>query len=79
MLGSTPVIKVSSAKSLGVTVDDNLDWGSHIRYIIKKDSSGIGAVKRVRHLIPQVTLHPIYRALLLPQFDYCNTLFFNGS
>ena len=74
-----PVIKVSGAKSLEVSVDDNLDWGSHIRYIIKKVSSGIGAMKRVRHLIPQVTLHPIYRALMLPQFDYCNTFFFNGS
>lgn len=49
-----PVIKVSivTAKSLGVTVDDNLDWGSHIRNIIKKVSSGIGAMKGVRHLIP---------------------------
>ena len=71
-----PVIKVSTAKSLGVTVDDNLDWGSHIRNIIKKVSSGIGAMKGVRHLIPQATLHLIYRALLLPQFNYCTTDFF---
>ena len=71
-----PVIKVSSAKLLGVTVDDNLDWGSHIRNIIKKVSSGIGAMKGVRHLIPQATLHLIYRALLLPQFNYYLLLIF---
>ena len=34
-----PVIIVSTAKSLGVTVDDNPDWGSHIRNTIKKVSS----------------------------------------
>ena len=46
------VTKVSIAKSLGVTIDDNLDWGSHIENIIKKVSSGIGAIK------PQGTLFP---------------------
>ena len=46
------VTKVSTAKSLRVIVDDNLDWGSHVENIIKKVSSGIGAIKRVRHLIP---------------------------
>ena len=40
-----PVIKISTGKSLGVTIDDYLDWGSHIENIIKKVSSGIGAIK----------------------------------
>ena len=72
-----PVINwVSTAKSLGVTVDDNLDWGSYIRNIIKKVCSGIEAIKRVRHPIPQATLHLIFRALLLPQFNYCTNDFF---
>ena len=73
-----PVIKVSTAKSVGVTVDDNPDWGSHIRNTIKKLGllSVIGAIKRVRHLIPQATLHLIFRALLLPQFNYCTNDFF---
>ena len=68
------VTKVSIAKSLGVTIDDNLDWGSHIENIIKKVSSIIGAIKRVRHLILQATLHLTYRALILPHFNYCNTV-----
>ena len=41
------VTQVATAKSLGVTIDDNLDWGSHMEKIIKKVSSGIGAIKRV--------------------------------
>ena len=45
------VTQVASAKSLGVNIDDNLDCGSHIANIIKKVSSGIGAIKQVRHLV----------------------------
>ena len=75
-----PVTKVSIAKSLGVTIDDNLGWGGDIENIIKNVSSGIGATKWVRHqphLIPQVTLHLIYAALILPHFNYCNTVWGN--
>ena len=42
--------------------------------IIKKVSSGIGAIKRVRHLVPQATLQLIYQALIHPHFNYCNTV-----
>ena len=66
--------QVATAKSLGVTIDDNLDWGSHMEKIIKKVSSGIGAIKRVRHLVPQATLQLIYQALIHPHFNYCNTV-----
>ena len=64
------VTQVATAKSLGVTIDDNLDWGSHMEKIIKKVSSGIGAIKRVRHLVPQTTLQLIYQALIHPHFNY---------
>ena len=68
------VTQVATAKSLGVTIDDNLDWGSHMEKIIKKESSGIGAIKRVRHLVPQATLQLIYQALIHPHFNYFNTV-----
>ena len=68
------VTQVATAKSLGVTIDDNLDWGSHMEKVIKKVSSGIGAIKRVRYLIPQATLQLIYQALIHPHFNYCNTV-----
>ena len=29
---------------------------------------------RVRHLVPQATLHLIYQALIQPHFDYCSTV-----
>ena len=57
-------------KSLGVTIDDKLDWHSHKEKLTKKIASGIGPLKRIRHLIPASTLHLIYQALVKPHFDY---------
>ena len=71
------VTQVATAKSLWVTIDNNRDWGSHMEKIIKKVSSGIGAIKRVRHLVPQATLQLIYQALIHPHFNYCNTVWGN--
>ena len=71
------VTQVATAKFLGVNIDHNLDCGSHIAKIIKKVSSDTGAIKRVRHLVPQATLHLIYQALTHPHFNYCNTVWGN--
>ena len=39
------VSQVTTAKSLGVTIDDRLDWSGHIEKVTKKVASGIGAIK----------------------------------
>ena len=47
------VSQVTTAKSFGVTIDDRLDWNGHIEKVTKKVASGIGAIKRIGHLVPQ--------------------------
>ena len=69
------VSQVTTAKSLGVTIDDRLDWSGHIEKVTKKVASGIGAIKRIRHLVPQGP--SIYQALIQPHFDYCNIVWGN--
>ena len=71
------VSRVTTAKSLGVTFDDRLDWSGHIEKVTKKVASGIGVIKRIRHLVPQATLQLIYQALIQPHFDYCNIVWGN--
>ena len=74
----SPTLAINhTAKSVGVTIDDNLDRGSHMEKIIKKVSSSIGATKRVRYLVPQATLQLIYQALIHPHVNYCNTVWGN--
>ena len=71
------VSQVTTANSHGVTIDDKLDWSGHIEKVTKKVASGIGALKRIRHLIPRAILHLIYQALIQPHFDYCNIVWGN--
>ena len=42
------VEQVASAKSLGVYIDQTLNWECHIENISKKIASAIGAIKRIR-------------------------------
>ncbi|XP_020910275.1 uncharacterized protein LOC110248115 [Exaiptasia diaphana] len=76
-LFSLSIDQVTSTKSLGVYIDSNLTWSDHIDKLTKKIASGIGAIKRVRHLVPQLTLQKIYHALVQPHFDYCNVVWGN--
>ena len=65
-MNNTQVSQVTATKSLGVIIDDKLDWHSHIEKLTKKIASGIGALKRIRHLNPASTLHLVYQALVKP-------------
>ena len=76
-INGSPIEHVTTAKSLGVLIDDNLTWRSHIDKLTKKIASGIGAIKRIRRLVPYGTLHSIYQALVQPHFNYCNIVWGN--
>ena len=39
---------------------------------VKKVSAGIGAIKRIRSLVPGQTLLKMYDALVAPYFHYCS-------
>ena len=64
--------RVDHTKSLGLTIDAQLSWSKHVDEISKKVSSAIGALKRVRPIIPTDVAVQIYNALILPHFDYCS-------
>ena len=74
-----PIKQVSTSKSLGVHIDENLSWESHINEISKKIASGISAIKRIRYFLPFEILLNVYSSLVQPHFDYCNVVWGNCS
>ena len=68
-INGAPIGQVTTTKSLGVLINDKLNWSSHIDKLTKRIASGTGALKGERHLVPQATLHFIYRALIQPHSD----------
>lgn len=70
LMNGTRVKQVATTKSPGIPIDDKFSWNCHSEKLTKKIASRIGAMKRVRHLVPPTTLHLIYQALIQPLFDY---------
>ena len=74
-INQVPVEQVSSTKSLGVHIDQNLNWDFHIKEISKKIASGISAIKHIRNLFPREILLAIsYNSLIQPHFNYCSVV-----
>ena len=64
--------RATNYRYLGIEVDEALGWQSHVVVVCKKVSAGIGAIKRIRSLVPRQTLLKMYDALVAPYFDYCS-------
>ena len=63
---------MKETKTLGVIVDDQLNWQTHLDSIVTKVSKGIGMIRRMKAFVPQMTLISVYNAIILPHFDYCS-------
>jgi len=71
---NTKIKRVDHTKSLGLIIDDRLSWSKHIHEICKKIASAIGALKRLRPFVTQAVAILVYKALILPHFDYCSAV-----
>ena len=74
-VNNTPLERVIKHKSLGVQIDESLNWRPHINIISKKISAGLAILNRVSHFIPFDTRANMYNALVMPYFNYCQTNF----
>ena len=59
-------------KFLGVIIDKNLTWKSHIQYICGKVARGIGIIIKARKWLNQDSLLGLYYSFIYPYFIYCN-------
>ena len=64
--------EVKEIKFLGVILDNDLKWDSHIEYISKKISKSVSILKMLKFSFPNNVLKNIYFSLIYPYFTYCN-------
>ena len=69
-INNTSLEQVNVFKFLGVHVDSNLSWNTHITYIANKLSRVNGILCRLKHSLPTNILKTIYCALFLPHLYY---------
>ena len=63
--------KVDNFNFLGLVINKNLKWNSHVSYIASKISHSIGLFMILRHTLPTDILVLLYNSLILPHMTYC--------
>ena len=69
---NTAIERVNDIKFLGVDIDSELTWKSHIYRIQSKIASVVGVLCKIRHKITTSAALLIYDALIASHLYYCN-------
>jgi hypothetical protein len=64
MIDDQLIPRVHSISSLGVKLDETLNWDEHIEMVCKKVGAGIGILKRIKPHVPANTNSPKGRAVI---------------
>ena len=67
------VSRVSAAKYLGVHIDDKLNWQLHLSHVLTKIKQGLGALRKIKHVISPFDLTSLYYAFIQSHLQYCVT------
>ena len=63
---------VQSAKYLGITITENMDWGHHISDISSKATKILGFLRRNLAFAPRSTKEVAYKTLVRPKLGVCS-------
>ena len=61
---------VQSAKYLGITITDNMDWDQHVSEISSKATKTLGFLRRNLAFAPRSTKEVAYKTLVRPKLEY---------
>ena len=69
-IDETKLLKVCSTKFLGIIIDEDLNWGPHIKHLKKKLRSITGAICRIRKSMPPDLYLKVYTSLVESHLTY---------
>ena len=70
-MGGTDLTETTEEKDLGVLVDDKLDFGGHIKTIVKKANQRLGLIKKGFDCLDKEMFMNLYPVLVRPLLEYC--------
>ena len=73
-LNDSEIKRVTKTKSLGVMVDEGLNWDDQFSKVKGKISGGLKSLKKLRNLISQSQLDHVYRTLIKCHLRYANVI-----
>ena len=75
--GDRTLSNVTEHKHLGVILQNNCKWESHINFIISKARLQVACLRSFKYKLSRKTLEIMYKAFILPHFDYADTVWDN--
>ena len=69
-INNSEIAKTESIKFLGVLLDENLSWKTHIKYIENKISKNIGILLKVRPFLNKKSLLSLYYSYIHSYINY---------
>ena len=59
-VGNLKINRVETTKSLGLMIDESLNWSAHVDHIFKNVASGLAILRKVREILDFDTLMIIF-------------------
>ena len=69
-ISNTPLKHVKDFNFLGLTLNENLNWTSHVSKIASRIASKIGILIQLKHVLPQHISLLFYNTIILPHINY---------
>ena len=66
-------------KYLRVILDVSLTFDEHIDHLVENASKKVSVIHRVDECLGRSTVLTRYKSLILPHFDYCDTIYMTSS
>ena len=77
LFGDQTLANITEHKHLGVILQNNCKWESHINFIISKARLQVACLRSFKYKLSRKTLEIMYKAFILPHFDYADTVWDN--
>ena len=71
---NTIIIPTDCHKHLGVTLNSNCKWSTHINNIISSWSKLLGILRKIKYTVRRQALNQIYLSFLRPVLEYAGTV-----
>ena len=74
LVNSIKIPVTDSIDLLGVNIDKNLQFTSHVKNICAKVNNQVNVVSRFRKIVPPAVKCKIYKGFIVPYFRYCSAV-----
>ena len=68
-INGTPTERKREANSLGLFINEHMNWNTHIFNITKTITKTLGVMNRLKHYLPQRILQILYNTLILSHLN----------